>query len=306
MCRYPISLGNTHHICCCQRGCTVLLTLHWRITLTGNHKCKHLGSNDAVPLSSENVAANDSGISGILTTTPTPHSATVLFRYEQLARSRNYHGTASPTLCSSSPGPSHYVRLDSSTTFASSLTLHENKRVHSRFSYDKRTTILLLQARSRPCQIRLRYTPKCNDNTTSVCWYNLFMVWQKYEIRITKYPPKGFRLATQFLRPKCVKMCGGQGGKKGQDVTQGVTSWLPAKPPREYLPPITHSCNFYLSTYFNLLILLSNHTSLQGNLLQGPCAGAGSGAVKPRPHLLNHYHPALILLSATPAFTQSS
>ena len=48
----------------------VLQTLHWRITLTGNHKCKHLGSNAAVLLSSEEAAADDSRLSEILTITP--------------------------------------------------------------------------------------------------------------------------------------------------------------------------------------------------------------------------------------------
>lgn len=135
-----------------------------------------------------------------------------------------------------------------------------------------------------------------------MCWYNPFMVWQNYGIRITQCHPECYRLGTQIIRPECGKLCGGK-AKMLHRVSPASCLLSPLE--SIYLPSHT------------LVTLISRHTSTSSSAfptlhlykniqVSGPCAGAGSGAVKPRPHLLNHYHPALILLSTTRAFTQSS
>ena len=70
-----------------------------------------------------------------------------------------------------------------------------------------------------------------------------------------------------------MEMCGGEEGGEAKLLHRVSSRGLPAKRPGEYLSPITHSRDFYLSTYFYLLVLLSNHTSLQEHARQRSWAG---------------------------------
>ena len=163
MCRYPNSLGNTHHICCYQRHFVILLPLWWRITLIGNHKYQRLDQNTASLLYIEKVGADDSRIPTILSPTPTliqqmSSSMRTVDKITSLPRN-------SITSRSSSPRPPHYVQVASSTTFASfsDTILTGTNACMAASPMTHAHTSIVFGAGNRPCQIRLRYTPGCND-----------------------------------------------------------------------------------------------------------------------------------------------
>ena len=110
----------------------------------------------------------------------------------------------------------------------------------------------------------MRCTLRCDDYTISVCRYNLFMVWQKYKIKISTYPPEDLQLATQLVRPECGEMCVGDGGGKAKMIHRvSPANWMLSALESIYLPQQISVTLFFQHTsttpsYFSTIHLYKN------------------------------------------------